>query len=60
MLGTRSGDYKITDRGLHGYLIPKRPIEVTPQELHEKGRGIGYAKSPFAYLFQHRTTDLAP
>ncbi|MCP3997222.1 MAG: hypothetical protein GY722_19515 [bacterium] len=60
MINSRSGDYRITDRGLDGYLIPKRPIEVTPQQLHKKGRGIGYTKSPFAYLFQRRTTDLTP
>ncbi|MCP3996293.1 MAG: hypothetical protein GY722_14715 [bacterium] len=31
-----------------------------PQLLHEKGRGIAYTKSPFADLFQHRTTNRAP
>ncbi len=31
-----------------------------PQLLHEKGRGIADTKSPFADLFQHRTTNRAP
>jgi len=57
VVNARSGDYKVTDRGLDSYLIPKRPIDVTPELLHERGRGIAYTKSPFAYLFQPRTTD---
>ena len=60
VVDARSGDYKVTDRGLDSYRIPKRPIEVTPQMLHEKGRGIAYTKSPFAYLFHRRSTDRAP
>jgi hypothetical protein len=60
MVNARSGTYTITERDLDGHLIPKRPIEITPQLLHEKGRGIAYTKSPFAYLFQRRTTDRAP
>lgn len=59
VVNARSGDYKVTDRDLDSYLIPKRPIEITPQLLHEKGRGIAYTKSPFAYLFQRRTKDQA-
>jgi len=60
VVNARSGDYSVTDRGLDSYLIPKRPIDVTPQLLHRKSRGIAYTRSPFAYLFQRRTTDRAP
>lgn len=60
VVNARSGDYKVTDRDLDTYLIPKRPMGITPQLLHEQGRGIAYTKSPFAYLFQRRTTDRAP
>ena len=48
----RAGNYQVTDHGLDDYLIPKRPVEVTPELLHESGRGVAYTKSPFAYLFQ--------
>lgn len=60
VVNARSGNYKVTDSGLDRYLIPKRPIEVTPQLLHEKGRGIAYTKSPFAYLFKRRSPVIAP
>ena len=48
----RAGKYGISDRDLDSYLIPKRPTEITANLLHERGRGIAYTKSPFAYLFQ--------
>ena len=49
---SRSGKYSVSDRNLDSYLIPKRDIEVTADLIHGSGRGIGYTKSPFAYLFQ--------
>jgi hypothetical protein len=60
VVNARSGDSKLTNRNLDSYLIPKQPTAITPQLLHEKGRGIAYTKSPFAYLFQRRTTDRVP
>lgn len=47
-----SNGYRISDRELETYLVPKRPQPVTVERLHELGRGIGYTKSPFAYLFE--------
>lgn len=52
-VSSRSGEYAITETNLSSYLIPKRPTKVTPELLHETGRGIAYTKSPFAYLFLH-------
>ena len=49
---SRSGNYSVSDRNLDSHLIPKRNVEVTADLIHESGRGIGYTKSPFAYLFQ--------
>ena len=49
---SRSGNYRVTDRGLSEYLIPKRELALTAQVLHELGRGIAYTKSAFAYLFR--------
>ena len=51
---SRSGKYSLSDRNLDSYLIPERDIEVTADLIHDSGRGIGYTKSPFAYLFQLR------
>jgi len=33
-------------------LVPRRDVEVTRASLHASGRGVGYTKSPFAYLFE--------
>ena len=51
---SRGGEYRVSERGLDDYLIPKRPTTVTKELLHETGRGIAYTKSPFAYLFRRR------
>jgi hypothetical protein len=48
---SRSGDYRVETTDPDSYLIPKKPREITIETLHETGRGIGYTKSPFAYLF---------
>ncbi len=53
----RSGRYTIRERDLDSYLIPKRATTVTPDLLHQSGRGIAYTRSPVAYLFQRRTID---
>ena len=47
----RSGRYRVTVKDLETYLIPKQPIEVTAEMIHERGRGIAYTKPAFAYLF---------
>ena len=49
---SRGGTYTVTDRDLDGYLIPKRPVTITPECLHRSGRGVAYTKPAFAYLFQ--------
>jgi len=48
---SRSGTYSVSSRDLDSYLVPKRDLAVTKESLHASGRGVGYAKSPFAYLF---------
>jgi hypothetical protein len=44
--------YRIDTEGLETYLVPKRPQPVTVERLHELGKGIGYTKAAFAYLFE--------
>ncbi len=48
---SRDGKYKVTSSNLDSYLVPKKPQPITIDLLHDAGRGIGYTKSPFAYLF---------
>ncbi len=48
----RSGHYSVSESHLDSYLQPKKAIELTPDYLHDSGRGIAYTKSPFAYLFE--------
>jgi len=48
----RDGTYAVTDGDLDRYLVPKKPIAITRDLLHELGRGIAYTTSPFAYLFR--------
>jgi hypothetical protein len=45
------GNYRVDTRDLDTYLILKKPQMITAESLHETNRGIGYTKSPFAYLF---------
>jgi len=51
IVDSREGTYGVNHRDLDTYLIPKRPQPVTKGLLHETGRGVGYTRSPFAYLF---------
>lgn len=46
------GDYRVRTDGLEGYLIPKRPTEITKESLHRSGRGVAYTKPAFAYLLE--------
>lgn len=48
---SRQGGYKVRSDDLASYLIPERPVEITPASLHQCGRGIAYTKPAFAYLF---------
>ena len=49
---SRAGEYRVRTAGLDGYLVAKKRVELTPEYLHELGRGIAYTRAPFAYLFQ--------
>lgn len=49
---SRDGDYSVSREALASFLVPKRNVTVTKNSLHESGRGVGYTKSAFAYLFE--------
>jgi len=48
----RDGRHRIRTDDLESYLVPSEPVEITPQLLHERRRGIAYTRAPFAYLFE--------
>jgi len=48
---SRSGNYSVSTANLETYLIPKKLQTITADGIRKTGRGIGYSKSPFAYLF---------
>lgn len=54
VVSARSGRYAVRDNDLDGYLIPKRPIEVSRELLHRTNRGVAYTRMPFAYLFRRQ------
>lgn len=49
---SRKGRYLVDNDNLSGYMIPKNPMTITREVLHELGRGVAYTKSPFAYIFR--------
>lgn len=48
---SRSGNYRVATTRLDSYLIPKKKQAITVESLMQSRRGVGYTKSPFAYLF---------
>lgn len=44
--------YRLRTESLEGYLVPKTPIELSRDALHQRGRGVAYTKTAAAYLFR--------
>lgn len=44
--------FSISEKSLEEYLIPKKGIHPTREEIIKLGRGIAYTKSPSGYIFQ--------
>lgn len=51
VISTR-GCYRVTNRDLESYMVPKKAQTITVDSIKVSGRGIAYTKSPFAYLFR--------
>ena len=56
---SRSGKYSVSRNDLDSYLKPKGPATISAEALHRSGRGVGYTKPAFAYLFQRLGDDPA-
>ena len=48
----RGNKYRISEKNLSEYFIPKKAIEITPEYLEEIQKGIGYTKTASSYLFR--------
>lgn len=48
----RDGRYSLDTDELDDYLVPKRQHAADPEAIRASGRGIGYTRSAFAYLFR--------
>jgi hypothetical protein len=48
----RDSRYRLSTDGLEQYLVPKRPETANADRIRSTGRGIGYTRPAFAYLFQ--------
>lgn len=51
----RGSRYRLTSEALDAYFVPKRNLEVTAELLRSTGRGVGYTKSAFAYVFRRHS-----
>ncbi|GAA1464608.1 class I SAM-dependent methyltransferase [Microbacterium thalassium] len=47
----RGGRYRLDTTGLDRYLVPRKPSEADPDRIRDRGRGISYTRSAFAYVF---------
>ena len=48
----RGERFTLSFADLDAYFVPKKKIEITEEALLALGRGLGYTRSPFAYVFQ--------
>ncbi len=49
---SRDGGYSVSTDELDGYLVPKRAQAIDREALQRSGKGIGYTRPAFAYLFE--------
>ncbi len=50
-------NYKISDKDLDSYFIPKKPVNITRSYLEEIQRGIAYTRSASSYVFEKNKKD---
>ena len=53
VIAHRGGRYKLIDKDLDSYFVPKKPeIKITREFLEQHQRGIGYINTASAYVFE--------
>ena len=50
----RGQTFTISERNLETYFVPKHDRELNRAYLRKLGRGIGYKKTAFSYIFQRK------
>ena len=48
----RRGRYRVSEKDLDAYLVPKKQGEAAPEIIEQLGRGIAYTKTATSYLFR--------
>jgi hypothetical protein len=52
VINKRGDKYTLSEMDLDSYFVPKKSLEITKEYIEKIGRGIGYTKSPAAYVFK--------
>lgn len=52
VINRRGEKFSLSEKDLDAYFIPKKDIEITREYLESIGRGVGYTKSAFSYVFK--------
>jgi hypothetical protein len=47
-----NGIFKLREDNLEDYFIPKKPEKFTEEKIRESGKGVGFTKTAFMYLFR--------
>jgi hypothetical protein len=48
----KSGKFKLRENKLEDYFIPKKPEKFTEDQIRKSGKGVGFTKTAFMYVFQ--------
>ncbi len=49
--------YRLDREELNTYLIPKNPLHADPDRIRSQGRGIGFTRTAFAYVFRSESAS---
>lgn len=52
VINRRNSKFKLSSENLNSYFIPKKKIEISREYIESIGRGVGYTKTAFAYIFR--------
>ncbi len=52
IINRRGERYRLSEKDLGSYFVPKKEIDITREYLERTKRGVGYKKTSFSYVFQ--------